>query len=113
MEEQIKSYKQRVGDLKQQMEVYAADLNRSNQKYLECCKERDAYFSEHQKVGREMELTRMQLAEREKDVDGLSDKIKKMESRHLCEINELRSSFEFTKRSVLDSQIRELTAKFN
>ena len=36
-----------------------------------------------------------------------------METRHNCEINELKSSFEFTKRSVLDSQIRELTVKFN
>ena len=36
-----------------------------------------------------------------------------MESRHTCELNEAKSNFEYTKRSVCDGQLRELTVKFN
>ena len=55
----------------------------------------------------------MQLGEKEKDVDALNERIRIMENKHLCEMNEMKSTFEFTKRSVCDGQMRELTMKFN
>lgn len=53
-------------------------------------------------MSREFELVKMQLGEKEKDVDALNERIRIMENKHLCEMNEMKSTFEFTKRSVCD-----------
>jgi hypothetical protein len=55
----------------------------------------------------------MQFIEKERDVEALTDRLRIVENKHQCEMNEMRSNFEFTKRSVCDGQMRELTVKFN
>jgi hypothetical protein len=55
----------------------------------------------------------MQVEENERDIDGLNERIKIMENKHTISMNEAKSNYEYTKRSILDKEVRELMTKFN
>ncbi|CAD8187360.1 unnamed protein product [Paramecium octaurelia] len=111
--EQIQNYKQRNVDLKSQVEQYMTELNKSNQKYQECCKERDEYLKNLREYSQDYDIMKMQLQGKDAEIVSLKDRIQNMESSHQQELTQYSQTNEYWKRSLMDTQIREMTQQFN
>ncbi|CAD8189848.1 unnamed protein product [Paramecium octaurelia] len=111
--EQIQNYKQRNVDLKSQVEQYITELNKSNQKYSECCKERDEYLKNFREYSQDYDIMKMQLQGKDAEILSLKDRIQNMESSHQQELTQYLQTNEHWKRSLMDTQIREMTQQFN
>ncbi|CAK93600.1 unnamed protein product (macronuclear) [Paramecium tetraurelia] len=111
--EQIQNYKQRNVDLKSQVEQYMTELNKSNQKYQECCKERDEYLKNLREYSQDYDIMKMQLQGKDAEIVSLKERIQNIESSHQQELSQYSQTNEYWKRSLMDTQIREITQQFN
>ncbi|CAD8095189.1 unnamed protein product [Paramecium primaurelia] len=111
--EQIQNYKQRNIDLKSQVEQYMTELNKSNQKYQECYKERDEYLKNFREYQQDYDIIKMQLQGKDAEILQLKERIQNMENNYQQELTQYSQTNEYWKRSLMDTQIREITQQFN
>ncbi|CAD8195471.1 unnamed protein product [Paramecium pentaurelia] len=111
--EQIQNYKQRNIDLKSQIEQYMTEVNKSNQKYQECCKERDEYIKNLKEYQQDYDIMKMQLQGKDVEIIQLKERIQNIEHNHQQELSQYSQTNDNWKRSLMDTQIREITQQFN
>ncbi|CAD8103008.1 unnamed protein product [Paramecium sonneborni] len=113
MLDQIQNYKQRTVDLNNQVDQYIMELNKSNLKYQECCKERDEYLKNYREYSQDYDILKMQLQGKDTEIQSLKERIQNMEHNHQQELTQYSQTNEYWKRSLMDTQVREITQQFN